>query len=149
MVRKLIGTHQAVAAVVVQQDWHYVRKFFSLSEKYANWKAYDTPAVDYGIHAWLLHANTTVRLTQAELEAHPEWKGFGTENGRHPPMRSRLATPIIDAYGINWGLLQLSDKYEGEFTAADEAHFVQFAQQLVSVSLNARWEIRNLRKGHS
>ncbi len=24
LVRKLIGTHQAAAAVVVQQDWHYV-----------------------------------------------------------------------------------------------------------------------------
>ena len=70
------------------------------------------------------------------------------ENGQHPPMRGWLATPIIDAHGVNWGLLQLSDKYEGEFTAADEAHFVQFAQLILAL-LDARWEIRNLKKGCS
>lgn len=145
LIRKLVGAHQAAAAVVVQQDWHYVRKFFSLSEKYAEWKTYDTAAVGYGIHAWLLRANQTVRLTQAELEAHPEWKNFGTESSKHPPMRGWLATPILDKKGINWGLLQLSDKYEGEFTAEDETHFVNFAQ-LVSTALDARWEIRNLKK---
>lgn len=89
--------------------------------------------------------NAPIRLTQAELEAHPEWKGFGTEAGKHPPMRGWLAAPLIDQSGTNWGLLQLSDKYEGDFTEEDERHFVQFAH-LLSMHLETLWDVRNLKK---
>jgi hypothetical protein len=98
-----------------------------------------------GIHGWLLRHNHPVRLTQAELEAHAEWRGFGTEAGAHPPMRGWLAAPIIDRAGKNWGLLQLSDRYEGEFTAEDEANLVRLTA-LVSDALGALWELRNVRK---
>jgi GAF domain-containing protein len=146
LIRTVVGAHQSAIAIIVQGNWSSVRKYFSLSEKYAAWADYDTPATGYGIHAWLLRHNQPVRLTQAELEAHPEWKGFGTEAGKHPPMRGWLAAPLIDRNGTNWGLLQASDKYEGDFSAADERHFVQLAQ-LVSTALEALWEVRNLRKG--
>ncbi|MBC8101810.1 MAG: GAF domain-containing protein [Cytophagales bacterium] len=145
LIRVLIGAHQGAAAVVVQSDWSSIRKFFSLSEKYGDWADYKTPATGYGTHGWLLRHNQAVRMTQAELESHPEWKNFGTEAGKHPPMRGWLAAPLLDSTGVNWGLLQLSDKYEGEFTEADEAHFVLFAG-LVSASLEATWEVRNLKK---
>jgi hypothetical protein len=42
-------------------------------------------------------------------------------------------------------LLQLSDKYEGEFTEEDEKYFISFAK-LVSDTLEALWEVRNLQK---
>ena len=145
LIRGLIGAHQSAAAIVVQQDWASIRKFFSLSEKYAAWADYKTPATGYGIHGWLLTFNQPIRLTQAELEAHPEWKGFGSEASKHPPMRGWLAAPIVGRDGTNWGLLQLSDKYEGDFTAHDEQLFVQFAA-LVSTALEALWDLRNLRK---
>jgi GAF domain-containing protein len=145
LVRELIGAHQSAGAIIAQKDWASVRKFFSLSEKYADWADYHTPAVGLGIHAWLLDYNRPLRLTQMELEQHPQWKAFGTETGNHPPMRGWLAAPLVDRAGINWGLLQLSDKYEGEFTAADEQHVAQFAH-LLSLSLEALWEVRNLRK---
>jgi GAF domain-containing protein len=145
LIRVLIGAHQGAIAIIVQNDWNSVRKFFSLSEKYAAWADYKTPAVGFGIHAWLLQHNQPVRMTQAELEAHPAWAGFGIEAGKHPPMRGWLAAPIVDRNGINWGLLQLSDKYEGEFTEEDEKNFVAFAQ-LISAALEAHWEVRNLKK---
>jgi GAF domain-containing protein len=144
-IRILIGAHQSAAAIIVQQDWSSVRKFFSLSEKYAQWANYGAPATGYGIHGWILEHNRPVRLTQAELEAHPEWRGFGNEQGAHPPMRGWLATPIVDRNGTNWGLLQLSDKYDGEFTAEDEHNLVAFTE-LLSSTLEALWEVRNLRK---
>ena len=146
LIRYLVGAHQGAAAIVVQNDWQSIRKFFSLSGKYQEWKDYKTPAVGYGIHGWLLSHNQTIRMTQAELETHPEWKNFGTEKGKHPPMRGWMAAPIKDSQGVNWGLLQLSDKYEGEFTPEDEAQFTAFAG-LVSTTLGALWEVRNLKKG--
>jgi GAF domain-containing protein len=145
LIRVLIGAHQSAIAIIVQNDWRSVRKFFSLSEKYTTWAAYNTPAVGFGIHAWLLQHNQPVRMTQAELEAHPEWAGFGTEVDKHPPMRGWLAAPIVDRNGTNWGLLQLSDKYEGDFTEEDEKNFVAFAK-LISAALEAHWEVRNLKK---
>ena len=42
VVRYLVGAHQSAAAIVVQNDWTSIRKFFSLSEKYAAWKDYKT-----------------------------------------------------------------------------------------------------------
>jgi hypothetical protein len=86
LIRVLIGAHQSAIAIIVDGDWSSVQKFFSLSEKYAAWANYDTPATGYGTHGWLLRHNQPVRMTQAELKAHPEWKGFGDEAGRHPPM---------------------------------------------------------------
>jgi GAF domain-containing protein len=145
LARYLIGAHQSAIAIIVQKDWQSARKFFSLSDKYAAWADYRTPAHGYGIHAWLLERNAPIRLTQAELEAHPAWKGFGTEAGKHPPMRGWLAAPLIDRQGTNWGLIQLSDKYDGEFTAEDERQFVQFAQ-LISMHLETLWQLRNLQK---
>lgn len=112
LIRVLIGAHQGAAAIVVQHDWRSIRKFFSLSDKYAAWADYATPATGYGTHGWLLQQTQAVRLTQAELEAHPEWKNFGTEAAKHPPMRGWLAAPLLARDGTNWGLLQLSDKYE-------------------------------------
>lgn len=148
LARALVGAHQAAAAVMVGRDWRTVRKYFSLSDKYAEWADYATPATGYGTHGWLLEHPQTVRLTQAELEAHPEWKRFGTEAGRHPPMRGWLAVPIVDRDGVVWGLLQLSDKYEGEFTA-DDAADAERLTAVVSGALEALWEVRNLRKGGS
>lgn len=146
-IRILIGAHQGAAAIVVAQDWSSIRKVFSLSEKYAAWAAYATPATGYGSHGWLLKHNQPVRFTQAELQAHPEWRNFGTEADKHPPMRGWLAAPLVDRAGTNWGLLQLSDKYAGEFTAEDEHNLVRFAS-LLSITLEALWDVRNLRKQH-
>ena len=145
LARSLVGAHQSAAAIVVENDWRSVRKYFSLSEKYAAWKDYAAPATGYGSHGWLLRQTKPVRLTQEELVAHPEWKNFGTENGKHPPMRGWIASPIMDSKGQNWGLIQLSDKYEGDFTAEDEAVFIRFVA-LVSATLEAHWEVRNLKK---
>ena len=77
----------------------------------------------------------------AELEQHPAWKNVGLEAGKHPPMRGWMAAPIVDRQGTNWGLLQVSDRYEGNFTAADEVHFLRYASTL---SLGLAWEVRNL-----
>jgi GAF domain-containing protein len=145
LMRVLIGAHQSAIAIIVQEDWSSVRKFFSLSEKYTAWANYDTHATGHGIHGWLLRHNKPIRMTQAELEAHPEWKGFGNEKDKHPPMRGWMAAPIIGRDGTNWGLMQLSDKYEGEFTQEDEKYFISFAN-IVSEGLEALWKVRNFQK---
>jgi GAF domain-containing protein len=129
LARRLIGAHQAAAALILEGDWTSLRKYFSLSPRYAAWYDYRTPAVGFGIHADVVKQNVPIRLTQAELERHPDWRGFGTQAGAHPPLRGWLAVPLLGPDGRNHGLLQLSDKYdEQDFTEEDETQLMRLAQ---------------------
>ena len=145
LLRRLIPSHQSAAAIIVQDDWSSMRKFFSLSPKYAAWSHYRVAAVGHGIHRWLTEQRKPVRLTQAELEAHPEWRGFGFEADRHPPMRGWLAAPLLDSSGTCWGMLQLSDRLTGEYTAGDEATLVRFTD-LLTLTLESLWNLRLAQK---
>lgn len=129
LARRLIGAHQGAAALIIEGDWTSMRKYFSLSPRYAAWYAYRTPAVGFGIHADVVKQNAPIRLTQAELERHPDWRGFGTQADQHPPMRGWLAVPLLRQNGHNYGLLQLSDKYDDQdFTEEDETQLTRLAQ---------------------
>lgn len=145
LVRQLIPSHQSAVTIVVEKDWATVRKFFSLSYKYSDWKHYAVPAVGHGIHNYILHYNKPIRLTQHQLEAHPHWGGMGGQADKHPPMRGWLATPIIDNEGKNWGLIQLSDKLDGEYSEEDEKLLVDFTE-IISRALALAWSNRNLKE---
>ncbi|WP_161668830.1 PAS domain S-box protein [Kallotenue papyrolyticum] len=137
--RALIGAHQAVSSFTINQNWAQAINTVSLSDKYAAWRDYDAPPDGSGIYAEVCRTNRPMRLTQAELEAHPLWRAFGKEAGRYPPMRGWLAAPLVGRDGRNIGLLQLSDKEDGgDFTAEDEAILVQLAQMAAVAVENAR-----------
>ncbi|MDX2230745.1 MAG: ATP-binding protein [Leptolyngbyaceae cyanobacterium bins.349] len=131
---RIIGTHQAVTSLTVDQNWAHSIHAIHLSDKYAQWRDYNEKADGSGIYAAVCHLNRPMRLTQTELEAHPQWKGFGAAAEQHPPLRGWLAAPLMGRDGHNIGLIQLSDKYAGEFTEDDEAMLVQLAQ-MASIAL--------------
>jgi PAS domain S-box-containing protein len=136
--RQLIGAHQAVISLTIDENWAQAVSAVSLSDKYAAWRSYAEPSNGSGIYSIVCKLNTSVRMSHEELLAHPAWRGFGESAAKHPPMRGWLAAPLTGRDAKNLGLLQLSDKYEGEFTEADEAIAVQLAQ-MASVALeNAR-----------
>jgi GAF domain-containing protein len=136
LARVLARAHQGAAAQLIGEGWARARKYFSLSEKYAAWADYHTPARGVGIHAYAHMVHRPIRLTDQQLRAHPEWRNFGDEVGRHPPMRGWLAVPLIGSDGENYGFLQASDRLEGDFTAQDEANLVRLAS-LTSAALDA------------
>ena len=136
--RTIIGAHQSVTSMTIDQNWAQAINSVSLSDKYAAWRDYDENTDGSGIYACVCHLNRPMRMTQAELEAHPKWRGFGKEAGNHPPMRGWLAVPLRGRDGQNIGLIQLSDKYEGEFTEEDEAIIVQLAQMASIAIENTR-----------
>ncbi|AYN92799.1 PAS domain S-box protein [Pseudomonas sp. LTJR-52] len=126
--RLIVGAHQSVVSMTQGEDWSQSITSVSLSEKYAKWRHLDALPSGGGIYAMVCETNQPVRMTQAELEAHTRWKNFGTYVNEHPPMRGWLAVPLISHQGTNLGLIQLSDKFTGEFDEADEAIVVQLAQ---------------------
>ncbi len=136
--RHLIGAHQAKATYLGGEDWANAIVVTSLSDKYAAWRDFDrTPSGD-GISALVCRTNTPMRLSQAELEAHPEFRAFGPHRAGHPPLNGWLAAPLVGRNGRNLGVLQLSDKVDGAFTADDEAVLMQVAQMATVALDNAR-----------
>lgn len=136
--REIVGAHQSVTSLTVDENWAQAITHVSLSDKYAAWREYDEKPDGSGIYRLVCELNRPMRMTQAELEAHPAWRGFGAAAGKHPPLRGWLAAPLIGRRGENLGLIQLSDKEEGEFTAEDEAVLVQLAQMASVAIENAR-----------
>jgi PAS domain S-box-containing protein len=136
--RGVIGAHQSVVSLTMGKDWLQASNALSMSEKYARYRNLRDPFNGSGIYAMVSENNRAVRMTQAELEAHPRWRNFGSDADKHPSMRGWLAVPLKGHQGQDIGLLQLSDKYEGEFTLQDEYVAIELAQ-LASIAIeNAR-----------
>src|SRR5205809_951771 len=79
------------------------------------------------LHALVAKMNRAVRMTARELQTHPSWlaqQGAMTPRG----LAGFLAAPLVSRDGRNIGLIQLSDKAEGEFDEDDEAILIQLAQ---------------------
>ena len=144
--REIVGAHQSAASVVVGGNWAQATNAVSLSDKYAGWREYDERPDGSGIYRLVCQMNRPLRMTQAELEAHPAWRGFGKAAAKHPPMRGWLAAPFTGRHGRNIGLIQLSDKHEGDFTEGDEAILVQLAQMASIAIEKARSESRKMRR---
>lgn len=136
--REILGAHQAVVSVETSDGAGQMLNAVSLSDKYAQWREYDVPIDGSGIYAMVGERQQPVRMTQAELEAHPRWRNFGPESERHPPMRGWLAVPMVGSDGKTLGILQLSDKLRGEFTEDDEQVALQFSQMAVIAIERAR-----------
>lgn len=145
--RALTGAHQAAMAMIVGGDWTQARKYFSLSDKYAEWKDFRMPAHGIGLHALVVAENKAICLTEDEVERHPEFRGFAESAGKHPPMRGLLGVPIVGEDGLNYGLLQVSDKIDGgDFDDEDERR-LQCLADAAAVGLDALRKVRALRLG--
>ncbi|HET9222395.1 MAG TPA: histidine kinase dimerization/phospho-acceptor domain-containing protein, partial [Roseiflexaceae bacterium] len=136
--RDIVGAHQAITSMTAAGTWAQAITAIDLSDKYASWRSYQPASDSIGIDSLVRDQNHPLRLTQAELESHPAWQGLGVEAGRRLPMRGWLAAPLIARDGRNIGLIQLSDKYAGEFTEEDEAVLVQLAHMASVAIENAR-----------
>ncbi|MBV9257295.1 MAG: response regulator, partial [Ktedonobacteraceae bacterium] len=126
--REIIGAHLAVASMTIDANGAQSIASHAFSEKYAEWEDYEAFPDGSGIYQIVCRTNQPMRMTQEELEAHPAWNKYGKEAGKHPPLRGWLVVPLVGRNGDNLGLLQLSDRYTGEFNEEDEAILVQLAQ---------------------
>jgi PAS domain S-box-containing protein len=136
--RELIGAHQSVTSLTAGEDWAQALHTVTLSDKYAAYRGYSEHLDGTGLYAEVCRTNRSARLTQAELIAHPAFQGFGAHAEGHPPLRGWLAVPLVGRNGRNLGLIQLSDRYEGEFSVEDEAILVQLARLAAVAIENAR-----------
>jgi PAS domain S-box-containing protein len=144
--RSLIGSHQAVTGFTTDPAAGPAVNAASFSERYARWRGREATLDGSDIYSLVCGTNRPLRLTQAELENHPTYRWFGEHASDWPPPRGLLAAPLVDREGRNLGLIQLSDKYVGEFTAEDEVILVQLAQ-MASVAIENARLVQDLREG--
>ncbi len=90
-----------------------------------------------GVHMDLVEGADAIRLTDAELRAHPRWWGLPEE---HVPMRGLLGVRLVDRQGQTSGMLLVTDKEQGDFTEEDESLLRQLATMasLASQHVEAR-----------
>jgi PAS domain S-box-containing protein len=136
--RELVPSHQAVLSLTIGLDYAQAVHAVSLSDKYGKWRSYEDHADGSGIYRLVCMNNQPMRLTQNQLEVHPDWKGFGAARHKHPPMRGWLAVPLIAQDGANLGLIQLSDRETADFDDRDEAVLMQLAQMVSAAIENVR-----------
>ncbi|MHB1414478.1 MAG: PAS domain S-box protein [Chloroflexota bacterium] len=77
-----------------------------------------------GVYLDLIDKVNSLRLTDEQLRRHPAW--WGLPEG-HRDLRGLLGARLVGRDGQARGLLMVSDKDQGEFTAEDEALLVQLA----------------------
>jgi GAF domain len=143
LARALTGAEQAALKLWVDEDPAQARKYFSLSAKYAAYRDYRPNPAGLGLHGLEIGPGEVIRLTQAEVEQHPAWRGFGDEAGKHPPMRGWLATAVCGENGRRYGLLQLSDKQDDADFSEEDATSVSELAALVGETLDALRAARN------
>ena len=140
--RSIIGTHLAFVCCREGDDWGHAMRSLNLSEKYDAATSYDMIPHAQGLYSHTCEQNQPVRLSAAELGAHPRWHGCDA-TADLPKMRGWLAAPLIAHDGGNLGFIQVSDKYQGEFTEEDEIVLMQLAQ-LASTAIEMQIARRNL-----
>ena len=135
--RAMTGAEQAALTLSVGEDSSQARKYFSLSEHYAAFRDFRVNPKGIGLHGMTIPPGQVVRLTEAEVLSHAEYRGFGPLAQAHPPMRGWLATSVSGEDGRVYGLLQLSDKSGGrEFNESDETNIHELAA-LIGEALDA------------
>jgi PAS domain S-box-containing protein len=77
-----------------------------------------------GVHMDLVEGADSIRLTDAQLRAHPRLRGGPPD---HVPMRGLLGVRMSRRDGRTNGLILVTDKAHGEFTDEDESLLRQLA----------------------
>lgn len=145
LLRDTIGVHQATLSLVQGDGVARDIDVASLSDKYAQWKNRAIAFDNKEIYALLSNTNGSLRLSQSELAMHPLGSGSDSETAMRPPMRDLLAVPLLRGDGTHIGMLQLSEKLEGDFTEDDELIAVQFAG-MASTAIERNRLIERLRE---
>lgn len=130
----LVGAHQGAISYLPEGNFLMAIHVVVLSEKYEEYATYDVMPNGAGIWGCAVHLNRPMRLEDAALKSHKNWKNFsGLKDKRglnHPPMRGWLAVPVKLQSGDLVGLLQLTDKFEGDFTQKDEEALLNYAADI-------------------
>ena len=131
--RQVVGAHQSALSYIPDGDFQKAIHTHSFSDKYEQYNTYDVMPTGHGIWSAIIENRETVRMTDTELKLDSRWRNFSdmkdARDLAHPPMRGWLAVPVLDDRGERlFGIVQVTDKYEGDFDEADQRRLEELAQ---------------------
>jgi signal transduction histidine kinase/ActR/RegA family two-component response regulator len=135
--RRILGAHLAVSSLTADGGAQAVSRVAS-SEQHPGWSEQCVPPGLEGVCAEVCRTGRPLRLSRAELEAHPAWQGAAAGPDRALPLRGWLAAPLIGRGGKSLGLIQVCDKEGSDFSEIDEAALAQLAHVAAVAVENAR-----------
>lgn len=140
--RLMVGAHQSAISYIPDGDFTRACHATSFSDKYEKYRTYDVMPTGAGIWGKIFETREAMRLTEKELYQHPRFRHFSDlkdERGlEHPPMPGWLAVPIRRPNGQPIGVLQLSDRFEGDFTDEDQ-NLLEHLANLISATFEAEY----------
>lgn len=136
--RQILGAHLAISSLTDGEDCSQTVSTQSASEQYEPRLKHRIPPALEGVCADVCRTNQSLRLTRAELEAHPGWNVADEEGKGDAPRQCWTAAPLVSRGGKNLGLIQVIDKDDGGFSEDDEAALVQLAHIAAVAIENAR-----------
>ena len=123
-----IGTHQAVTSLTVDRDGARPLTATYRSGTHAEVGPGLGGAALTGVAAEVCRTNRPLLLSQAELERRQDWRETAGTSQSSPRLRGYLGVPLVGHEGRNLGLIELSDRLEGDFDADDERVLTSLAQ---------------------
>ncbi len=136
--RLLLGAHQSVIHLSTTGEGASEIYSASLSDKYTSQPQDHWISDELEFSAKIRDTNQPILLSRDQLHNHTRWHSQDADGNAGRARRGWLAVPLKDHDGTNLGLLQLSDKYEGDFDQDDLAIAQQFAQMAVVVMKNSQ-----------
>lgn len=149
--RLMIGAHQSALSYVPDGNFEAAIHTHSFSKKYEKYNTYDVMPTGKGIWGCIVEQKKPMRLTKEELYSHPRFRHFSdlkdARGLEHPPMPGWLAVPILRRDGGFVGVLQLSDKFEGDFTEEDQELLTRLVS-VISPTFELQYVLGELQKKH-
>lgn len=132
----VVGAHQATVSLNAATGDVPPMHARAVSPQYAHFQSFSIPGQGADLYAFMDQRNVALRLTAAELQAHPAWRG-AHGSPEQLPLHGWLAAPLVGRNGIKIGVLQLFDKQAGEFTQQDEYVAIELAHLASAAMENA------------
>jgi PAS domain S-box-containing protein len=136
--RELLGANSAAAMVVDPLLAPEQVVAVSYAESYGAQRSAPTPLSPTELHAQVRATNTPQRYTAKQMADDPNLSGLTQHDDLRHPLRGWVGAPLISRDGVNLGLVEISDKIDGEFTEGD----VQVLNQLAGLASVAIENIR-------
>jgi len=129
--RELIGANAAAASITdpaLPQPGQVVA--VSYAEHYGLQRSEAKPFGSPELHALLLSNSSPVRLGRAQTADDPRWSQLTQNDDLRHPLNGWLGVALTSRDGANLGLLELTDKVDGDFSDGD----AQILNQLAGVT---------------
>jgi PAS domain S-box-containing protein len=145
--RILIGSRRSSASITVHGDRTRSIVVDGTEETPGGWRSEGDEEDLSDLYALVCPPNRPMRADGRQLLTNPAFRRTAQAAADLPTARNWIAAPLTGLPENNVGLLQLSDKLEGDFTDDDEGMLVQLTQ-MACVAIDNAWLLDHLREAN-